>query len=139
MNDLSKAFECGEDLPPLLGINTGQRKYKPLDKGLFSVLESHLKEHSAPFHEHPNKVGWLLAATAEAKSWLESKGAMLIFSVSFQFYRMSPKGRAFFSPAAIYCVRIMRRYPMWDLTESSEKEKLNLKNGGGLTSPSQFA
>ncbi|MED6202935.1 Pentatricopeptide repeat-containing protein, chloroplastic [Stylosanthes scabra] len=75
MNDLSKAFECGEDLPPLLGINTGQRKNKPSDKGLFSVLESHLKELSAPFHEHPNKAGWLLAATAEAKSWLESKGS----------------------------------------------------------------
>ncbi|MED6213887.1 Pentatricopeptide repeat-containing protein, chloroplastic [Stylosanthes scabra] len=77
MNDLSKAFECGEDLPPLLGINTGQRKYKPADKRLFSILESHLKELSAPFHEHPNKAGWLLAATAEAKSWLESNGAKL--------------------------------------------------------------
>ncbi|XP_015958975.1 pentatricopeptide repeat-containing protein At4g16390, chloroplastic [Arachis duranensis] len=82
MNDLSKAFECGEDLPPLLGINTGQRKYKPSDKGLFSVLESRLNELNAPFHEHPNKAGWLLTTTTEAKSWLESKGSTESISTS---------------------------------------------------------
>ncbi|KAL2996891.1 hypothetical protein AAZX31_09G013300 [Glycine max] len=71
INDLSKALESGEDLPPLLGINTGQGKHKYSDKGLASVFESHLKELNAPFHE--SKAGWFLVTKAAAKSWLESR------------------------------------------------------------------
>ncbi|TKY72263.1 Pentatricopeptide repeat-containing protein [Spatholobus suberectus] len=71
INDLSKALESGEDLPPLLGINTGQGKHKYSDKGLASVFESHLKELNAPFHEA--KAGWFLVTKAAAISWLESR------------------------------------------------------------------
>ncbi|XP_027338550.1 pentatricopeptide repeat-containing protein At4g16390, chloroplastic-like [Abrus precatorius] len=75
INDLSKALESGEDLPPILGINTGQGKHKYSDKGLASVLESHLKELNAPFPEAPDKAGWFLVAKEVAKSWLESRGS----------------------------------------------------------------
>ncbi|XP_042485160.1 pentatricopeptide repeat-containing protein At4g16390, chloroplastic-like [Macadamia integrifolia] len=50
VSDLSKALENGEELPSLLGINTGHGKHKYSDKGLASALESHLKELNAPFH-----------------------------------------------------------------------------------------
>lgn len=77
INDLSKALESAEDLPPLLGINTGQGKYNysDTDKGLASVFESHLKELDAPFHEAPDKAGWFLMTNVAAKSWLESRGS----------------------------------------------------------------
>lgn len=75
MNDLSKALENGEELPALIGINTGHGKHKYSDKGLAVVLESHLKELNAPFHEAPDKVGWLLTTKVAAKSWLESRQA----------------------------------------------------------------
>ncbi|KAL5157765.1 Pentatricopeptide repeat-containing protein, chloroplastic [Glycine soja] len=71
INDLSEALESGEDLPPLLGINTGQGKHKYSDKGLASVFESRLKEINAPFHEA--KAGWFLVTKAAAKLWLESR------------------------------------------------------------------
>ncbi|KAK7412737.1 hypothetical protein VNO78_04325 [Psophocarpus tetragonolobus] len=71
INDLSKALESGEDLPPLLRINTGEGKHKYSDKGLASVFESYLKELNAPFHEA--KAGWFLVTKAAFKSWLESK------------------------------------------------------------------
>ncbi|KAK7363855.1 hypothetical protein VNO77_06014 [Canavalia gladiata] len=74
INDLSKALESGEDLPPLLGINTGHGKHRYSDKGLASVVESHLRELNAPFHESPDKAGWFLTTQAAAKSWLESRG-----------------------------------------------------------------
>ncbi|KAF5205506.1 Pentatricopeptide repeat-containing protein [Thalictrum thalictroides] len=73
MNDLSKALENGEELPPLLGINTGHGKHKYSEKGLASVLESHLKEMNSPFHDDPDKVGWFLTTKVAAKSWLESR------------------------------------------------------------------
>ncbi|XP_028754963.1 pentatricopeptide repeat-containing protein At4g16390, chloroplastic-like [Neltuma alba] len=73
INDLSKTLESGEDLPPLLGINTGHGKHKYSDKGLASVLESHLKEMGAPFHEAPDQAGWFLTTQVAAKSWLESR------------------------------------------------------------------
>ncbi|KAF9610894.1 hypothetical protein IFM89_025428 [Coptis chinensis] len=73
MSDLSKALDSGEELPPLLGINTGHGKHKYSDKGLASVLESHLKELDAPFHEAPDKVGWFLTTKVAATSWLESR------------------------------------------------------------------
>ncbi|RDX76359.1 Pentatricopeptide repeat-containing protein, chloroplastic, partial [Mucuna pruriens] len=70
ISDLSKALESGEDMPPLLGINTGQGKHKYSDKGLASIFESHLKELNAPFHEA--RAGWFLVTKAAAKPWLES-------------------------------------------------------------------
>ena len=75
INDLSKALESGEDLPPLLGINTGLGKQKFSDKGFASVFESHLKELNAPFHEATHKAGWFLTTNVAAKSWLQSRGS----------------------------------------------------------------
>ncbi|KAK7262076.1 hypothetical protein RJT34_29636 [Clitoria ternatea] len=75
INDLSKALESGEDLPPLLGINTGHGKHRYSDKGLANVFESHLKEMDAPFYEAPDKAGWFLTTQVAAKSWLESRGS----------------------------------------------------------------
>ncbi|TKY72264.1 Pentatricopeptide repeat-containing protein [Spatholobus suberectus] len=76
INDLSKALESGEDLPPILGINTGQGKHKYSDKGLASLFKSHLRELNAPFHEAPDKAGWFLVTNDAAKSWLESRGSI---------------------------------------------------------------
>ncbi|KAL0300900.1 UNVERIFIED_CONTAM: Pentatricopeptide repeat-containing protein, chloroplastic [Sesamum radiatum] len=73
MNDLTKALENGEELPSLLGINTGHGKHKFSEKGLAGVFESHLKELNAPFHEAPDKVGWFLTTKVAATSWLESR------------------------------------------------------------------
>ncbi|KAL6197734.1 hypothetical protein ACLB2K_033339 [Fragaria x ananassa] len=73
INDLSRSLESGEELPPLLGINTGHGKHKYSDKGLASVFESHLKEVDAPFHEAPDKVGWFLTTKVAVMSWLESR------------------------------------------------------------------
>ncbi|XVF75174.1 hypothetical protein PTKIN_Ptkin13bG0166000 [Pterospermum kingtungense] len=73
INDLTKALESGEELPPLLGINTGHGKHKYSEKGLAAVFESHLKELNAPFHQAPDKVGWFLTTKIAAKSWLESR------------------------------------------------------------------
>ncbi|KAK6269164.1 hypothetical protein QUC31_013324 [Theobroma cacao] len=75
INDLTKVLESGEELPPLLGINTGHGKHKYSDKGLATVFESHLKELDAPFHEAPDKVGWFLTTQVAAKSWLESRSS----------------------------------------------------------------
>ncbi|KAL3585102.1 hypothetical protein D5086_011969 [Populus alba] len=73
MNDLSKVLEAGEQLPPLLGINTGHGKHKYSEKGLANVFESYLKELNSPFHEAPDKVGWFLTTKVAAESWLESR------------------------------------------------------------------
>nr|UPT49343.1 pentatricopeptide repeat protein AaPPR280 [Agave angustifolia] len=75
MNDLSKALEDGEELPPLLGIHTGHGKHKYSERGLAAVFESHLRELSAPFHETPDKVGWFLTTKVAAKSWLDSRSS----------------------------------------------------------------
>ncbi|XP_007026347.2 PREDICTED: pentatricopeptide repeat-containing protein At4g16390, chloroplastic [Theobroma cacao] len=75
INDLTKVLESGEELPPLLGINTGHGKHKYSDKGLATVFESHLKELDTPFHEAPDKVGWFLTTQVAAKSWLESRSS----------------------------------------------------------------
>ncbi|KAF6174863.1 hypothetical protein GIB67_026351 [Kingdonia uniflora] len=56
MSDLSKALENGEELPSLLGINTGHGKHKYSDKGIASVFVSHLRELNAPFHETPERL-----------------------------------------------------------------------------------
>ncbi|CAI0460547.1 unnamed protein product [Linum tenue] len=73
INDLTKAVESGEVLPPVLGINTGHGKHKYSDKGLASVFESHLNELNAPFHEAPDKVGWFLTTKVAAEAWLEAR------------------------------------------------------------------
>ncbi|KAL3521823.1 hypothetical protein ACH5RR_014657 [Cinchona calisaya] len=75
MNDLSKALESGEELPSLLGINTGHGKHKYSEKGLAGVFELHLKELNSPFHEAPDKVGWFLTTKIAATSWLESRSS----------------------------------------------------------------
>lgn len=75
MNDLSKALETGEELPAVLGINTGHGKHKYSDKGLAGALESHLKELNAPFHDAPDKVGWFLTTKVAATSWLQSRSS----------------------------------------------------------------
>ncbi|KAG5066179.1 hypothetical protein JHK86_009910 [Glycine max] len=82
INDLSKALESREDLPLLLGINTGKGKHKYLEKFLAGIFESHLKELNAPFHEA--KASWFLATKAAAKSWLESRGSIADFN--FELY-----------------------------------------------------
>ncbi|GMI72256.1 suppressor of variegation 7 [Hibiscus trionum] len=73
INDLAKVPESGEELPPLLGINTGHGKHKYSEKGLATVIESHLKELDAPFHESPDKAGWFLTTKVAAESWLEAR------------------------------------------------------------------
>lgn len=73
INDLAKALEEGEELPPLIGINTGHGKHRYSEKGLAGGLESHLQELNAPFHEAPEKVGWFLTTKVAAKSWLEAR------------------------------------------------------------------
>ncbi|CAN4126991.1 unnamed protein product [Withania somnifera] len=78
MNDLSKALESGEEFPSLLGINTGHGKHKYSEKGLAGVVESHLKELNAPFHEAPDKAGWFLTTKIAATSWLESRRAQQV-------------------------------------------------------------
>jgi len=80
INDLSKAFESGEDLPPLLGIHTGHGKHRYSDKGLAGVIESHMKELDAPFRESPDKAGWLLTTQVAVKSWMESRGSSKLVS-----------------------------------------------------------
>ncbi|KAL0716741.1 hypothetical protein Bca4012_066063 [Brassica carinata] len=81
MNDLTEAaLTSGEEFPPLLGINTGHGKHKYSDKGLAAILESHLKELDAPFHEAPDKVGWFLTTSVAAKAWLESRRSSEEFS-----------------------------------------------------------
>lgn len=77
MNDLSRALENREELPSLLGINTGHGKHKYSEKGLASAFESHLKELNAPFHEAPDKVGWFLTTKVAATSWLESRRSVV--------------------------------------------------------------
>ncbi|CAN0890810.1 Pentatricopeptide repeat-containing protein At4g16390, chloroplastic [Linum grandiflorum] len=74
INDLSKAMKSGEQLPPLLGISTGHGKHSNSDKhkGLATLLESHLKELKAPFHDDPDKSGWFLTTKVAAEAWLEA-------------------------------------------------------------------
>ncbi|XP_058753475.1 pentatricopeptide repeat-containing protein At4g16390, chloroplastic-like [Vicia villosa] len=73
INDLAKSFESGEDLPPLLGINTGHGKHRYSEKGLAGVIESHLKELNAPFRESPDKAGWFLTTQVAVSSWIKSR------------------------------------------------------------------
>ncbi|KAL6544685.1 Pentatricopeptide repeat-containing protein, chloroplastic [Orobanche minor] len=76
MKDLSKALESGEELPSLLGINTGHGKHKYSEKGIAGFFEARLKELNSPFHEAPDKVGWFLTTDVAARSWLESRRSL---------------------------------------------------------------
>lgn len=78
MNDLLKAIEEGEELPSVLGINTGHGKHKYSDKGLAGVVHSLLKELNAPFHEDPERPGWFFTTKVAAQSWLELKRGTLV-------------------------------------------------------------
>ncbi|MCL7028685.1 hypothetical protein MKW94_019827 [Papaver nudicaule] len=69
ISDLSKALDNGEELPPLLGINTGHGKHN--SEGLASVFAAHLRELNTPFHEASDKVGWFFTTKVAALSWLE--------------------------------------------------------------------
>lgn len=73
VSDLSKAVEKGEELPPVLAINTGHGKHTYSAQGLAGVLKSHLKELNAPFHEAEDKLGWFMTTKAAAELWLESR------------------------------------------------------------------
>ncbi|CAJ2649405.1 unnamed protein product [Trifolium pratense] len=76
MNDFSKALESGEeDLPPLFGINTGHGRHRYSEKGLASVIDSHMKEINAPFRESPDKAGWFLTTRVAVKSWMKSRSS----------------------------------------------------------------
>ncbi|KAI5447029.1 variant 2 [Lathyrus oleraceus] len=75
VEDLSKAFESGEELPQLLGISTVPWRYglSEKEKVLATVFESYLKELSAPFHKTTKMADWFCTAR-DAKSWLQSRG-----------------------------------------------------------------
>ena len=75
---MSKTLELGEELPPLLGINTGGGKHRFSDKVLPTVFELYLKELKAPFHKAANKAGWFLATSEAATSWLQSRGSVVV-------------------------------------------------------------
>ncbi|KAL5210614.1 hypothetical protein ABZP36_006237 [Zizania latifolia] len=81
-SDLYTAVQAGEELPPLLGIHTGQGKNTySSDRGLAAVFESHLKELDAPFHEAPDKAGWFLTTSVAAKHWLETRKSAELVAV----------------------------------------------------------
>lgn len=80
INDLSKSFESGEDLPPLLGINTGHGKHRYSEKGLAGVIESHMNELNAPFRESPDKAGWFLTTQIAVSSWIKSRDSSKLVS-----------------------------------------------------------
>ncbi|GER48135.1 pentatricopeptide repeat-containing protein [Striga asiatica] len=73
VNGLSSAVESGEELPNLLGINTGHGKHKYPKKRLAGLFEAHLKELNAPFREATDKVGWFETTKVEVLTWLESR------------------------------------------------------------------
>ncbi|PNX93196.1 pentatricopeptide repeat-containing protein chloroplastic-like [Trifolium pratense] len=69
INDMSKALESGEELPPVLGIYTGTRKNKSSRR----VIESYLNEHNAPFQKDNDMAGWFLTTSEAVKPWLQSR------------------------------------------------------------------
>ncbi|PNX91120.1 pentatricopeptide (PPR) repeat protein [Trifolium pratense] len=77
LDDLSKAFESGEELPQVLAIRW---RHKPSHKDLAFVFESYLKELNSPFHKATDDISgrWFFrrffATSQEAKSWLQSRG-----------------------------------------------------------------
>ncbi|XP_058723709.1 pentatricopeptide repeat-containing protein At4g16390, chloroplastic-like [Vicia villosa] len=74
IDDLSKAFESGEELPQILGICTVPRRHRQWEKDMAIIFESYLKELSAPFHKDTKMDGWFFTTSQDAKSWLQSRG-----------------------------------------------------------------
>ncbi|GAU38974.1 hypothetical protein TSUD_378500 [Trifolium subterraneum] len=72
LDDLSKAFESGEELPQVLRICF---RHKPSDKDLACLFESYLKELNSPFLKDTDMTGWFYTTSREAKSWLQSGGS----------------------------------------------------------------
>ncbi|WJX27314.1 hypothetical protein P8452_16145 [Trifolium repens] len=64
INDLSKALESREELPPVLGIYTGTRKNKSSPR----AIESYMIEHNAPFQKDNDMAGWVLGVPTMALS-----------------------------------------------------------------------
>ncbi|KAF3319997.1 pentatricopeptide repeat-containing protein [Carex littledalei] len=82
IDDVSEVLEKGEALPPILGVQCGHGKHFYEGKTNISVLKERLVEMKAPFHEVPDKVGWLLTTDVAAKSWIEgAKKDKLVFAV----------------------------------------------------------
>lgn len=81
IDDVSEALEKGEKLPPILGIQSGHGKHIYEGKTLISVLKERLVEMNAPFHEVPDKIGWLLTTDVAAKSWIEGTKKYELVSV----------------------------------------------------------
>ncbi|GAU38976.1 hypothetical protein TSUD_378520 [Trifolium subterraneum] len=77
LDDLSKAFESGEELPQVLAICTvpWRRNHSDKDLAMASVFESNLKELNSPFDKATNMTGWFVTTSQEAKSWLQSRGS----------------------------------------------------------------
>ncbi|CAJ2658196.1 unnamed protein product [Trifolium pratense] len=75
IDDLSKAFKSGEELPKVLAICTVPWRRNDSDKDLATVFESYLKELDSPFHKSTNMTGWFFTTSQEAKSWLQSRGS----------------------------------------------------------------
>eukprot|EP01018_Ginkgo_biloba_P003662 Gb_17291 [translate_table: standard] len=75
MSSLLKAVEDGEELPPVIGIHTGHGTHKFSDKGLVTALESRLRDMRAPFHESPDRVGWLLTTGIALTLWFQSRNS----------------------------------------------------------------
>lgn len=73
IGDLTKTVDSGEEIAPMLGINTGHGKHKYSEKGLAGVFELRLREMDAPFHESPDRAGWFMATRVAVKPWLESR------------------------------------------------------------------
>ncbi|KAJ4767761.1 Pentatricopeptide repeat-containing protein [Rhynchospora pubera] len=81
-DDVAEVLQKGEDLPPVLGIHTGHGKHVYGEKSLISVLKERLVEINAPFHEAPDKLGWLMTTDVAAKAWIEgAQKSELMFAI----------------------------------------------------------
>ncbi|KAJ3702489.1 hypothetical protein LUZ61_006194 [Rhynchospora tenuis] len=81
-DDVAEVLQKGEDLPPVLGIQTGHGKHVYGEKSLASMLKERLLEINAPFHEAPEKLGWLLTTDVAVKVWIEgAQKSELMFAV----------------------------------------------------------
>ncbi|KAJ4820469.1 Pentatricopeptide repeat-containing protein [Rhynchospora pubera] len=81
-DDVAEVLQKGEDLPPVLGIHTGHGKHVYGKKSLKSVLKERLVEINAPFHEAPDKLGWLMTTDVAAKAWIEgAQKSELMFAI----------------------------------------------------------
>ncbi|CAJ2658202.1 unnamed protein product [Trifolium pratense] len=69
MWSLSVKRLSGEELPPVLGIYTGN------ENSLLSVIEPYLIEHNAPFQKNNDMAGRFDKTSEAVKSWLQSRGS----------------------------------------------------------------